>query len=73
MISIYKIEEKKVSPDENFKTGDERVSVEIRGLSTDEKPTELGSKTIDNGSVFIEMDTGSVYLYDLDSEEWNEV
>ena len=73
MISIYKIEQKKVTPSDNFKTGEERVSVELRGLSTDEKPTQLGSKAIDNGSVFIELNTGKVFLYDLDSEEWKEV
>ena len=73
MISIYKIESKKVTPSDNFKQSDERVSVEIRGLSTDEKPTEIGSKAIDNGSAFIEIDTGAVYLYDLSSEEWKEV
>lgn len=73
MISIYKIESKKVTPSDNFKQSDERVSVEIRGLSTDTKPTEIGSKAIDNGSVYICVDTGDVYLYDLEQEEWNEV
>ena len=73
MISLYKIESKKVSPSDNFKSDDERLSLEIRGLSSDEKPTEIGTKAIDNGSVFIEMDTGSVYLYDLENEEWKEV
>ena len=73
MISLYKIESKKVTPSDNFKSDDERVSLEIRGLSSDTKPTQIGSKPIDNGSVFIEMDTGTVYLYDLENQEWNEV
>ena len=73
MISIYKIEESKVSPSDNFKKNDERVSVEIRGLSTDDKPTSVGAKGIDNGSVYIELDTGKVFLYDLEQETWNEV
>ena len=73
MISLYKIESKKVTPSDNFKQGDERISLEIRGLFSDTKPTTIGSKPIDNGSVFIEMDTGTVYLYDLENQEWNEV
>lgn len=73
MISLYKIESKKVTPSDNYKASDERISVEIRGLSTDDKPTQIGSKAIDNGSVFIEMNTGKVYLYDLESQTWEEV
>ena len=73
MISLYKIESKKVTPSDNFKSDDERLSLEIRGLSSDTKPTRIGTKPIDNGSVFIEMDTGTVYLYDLENQEWNEV
>ena len=33
---------------------------EFRGLSTDEKPIER----IGNGSIFIEMDTGKVFIFD---------
>lgn len=33
---------------------------EFRGLSTDEKPVER----IGNGSVFIEIDTGKVFIFD---------
>lgn len=40
-------------------------SIEYRGLSTDDKPTPL-----DNGAVFLEMDTGDVYLYDKENNEW---
>ena len=36
------------------------------GLSTDTKPTD----GIDNGSRFIEMDTGKVYMYDAESGQW---
>lgn len=50
--------------------GEEEVSsVELRGLSTDEKPTT----GIENGSMFIEMDTGKIYLYDLENEQWREI
>ena len=33
---------------------------EFRGLSTDEKPIER----IGNGSIFIEIDTGKVFIFD---------
>lgn len=33
---------------------------EFRGLSTDEKPIER----VGNGSVFIELDTGKVFMFD---------
>lgn len=42
--------------------------LEIRGLSTDTKPTE----GVINGSIFIEMDTSKVYFYDLENEQWVE-
>lgn len=64
MITIQKIENKR-SVGEN-----EAINVELRGLSTDTKPTEISDKIIDNGSVFVEIDTGSIYFYDLENEEW---
>lgn len=67
MISLYKLENADLKPSGDY------LSVELRGLSTDEKPTEMNGKKIDNGSAFIEIDTGKVYLYDLENEEWNEV
>ena len=66
MITIQKIENKRTVG------GDEAVNVELRGLSTDEKPTEISDKIIDNGSLFIGMDTGKFYFYDLENEEWRE-
>ena len=42
--------------------------LELRGLSTDTKPTE----NISNGSVFIEMDTSKIYFYDAENKEWKE-
>lgn len=51
-------------------TGDGELSIcELRGLSTDEKPTT----GIDNGSTFIEIDTGKIYMYDLENEQWMEI
>lgn len=37
------------------------------GLSTDEKPS-----TALNGAAFVEMDTGKIYFYDVESETWLE-
>lgn len=47
----------------------DKQEVEYRGLSTDEKPTE----NVINGTIFIEIDTGKIYMYDLENEEWKEL
>ena len=67
MVSIYKRE--------NLKTINNEIAanMELRGLSTDEKPTEINNIIIDNGSMFIEIDTGKLFLYDLENEEWEEI
>lgn len=67
MISIFK--------NTNVRTtkNGEASSFELRGKSTDEKPTTINDKVIDNGSAFIEIDTGKVYLFDSENQEWNEV
>lgn len=36
------------------------------GLHDDEKPTE----GIYNGSAFLEMDTGAIYLWSQETQEW---
>ena len=41
---------------------------DLRGLSTDEKPTEK----IGNGSTFIEIDTSKIFFFDAESNEWVE-
>lgn len=41
-------------------------------LSTDTKPTEENYR-IGNGDLLLEIDTGSVFLYDADGQEWNQV
>ena len=45
--------------------------VELKGLSTDIKPTKVDGNTIDVNSLFFELDTGRVYYYD--GEIWKEV
>ena len=54
MISLYKIGKTNLLESKNF------ISVELRGLSTDSKPTEILDRKIENGSVFIEIDTDIV-------------
>lgn len=49
--------------------GDAREIREYRGLSTDTKPTENEC----NGSVFFEIDTSKVYMYDEASHQWREI
>lgn len=66
MITIYKTDIVKNTEDGQI------IYAELRGSSTETKPTTLGEKIIGNGSVFIETDTGAVYLYNEDNQEWNE-
>jgi hypothetical protein len=68
MISIS--EAKRIRED-----GDDKLTIlELRGLSTDTKPTdEVNNTKIDNGSIFIEIDTGKVYMFDLENEQWKEI
>ena len=43
------------------------------GLSTDTKPTQTYKNTqIQNGSSFVEMDTGTVFMYNEDGPAWIE-
>lgn len=44
-------------------------SCEMVGLSTDTKPTGV---SVGNGWSFIEMDTGKIYFYEAEDEEWLE-
>lgn len=59
---------------QKIRTNDEgrTMVAELRGLSTDTKPTTIGDITIDNGSVFIEIDTGKIFFYDIESQTWKE-
>lgn len=47
--------------------------VELRGLSTDTKPDKINGQDIENGSTFIEIDTGDIYFYDFDNKQWKKV
>lgn len=67
MVSIYKTD--------NIKNTEEGRIIygELRGLSTDTKPIQLGEDTIGNGSVFIEIDTQKLSFFDDASKTWKEV
>ena len=67
MISIYSLK------NSYFDGSDDKFVVELRGLSTDDKPTTINGYVIGNGSQFIEIDTGKIYLYNEESEEWGEI
>jgi len=43
--------------------------IEFAGLSTDDKP--LGNFA--TGSLFLEVDTGDVYAYDEENDEWDQI
>lgn len=62
MISIYNIRKNTL--------GEDTLQVELRGLSGDTKPTRLSDGAIENGSVFIEIDTQDIYIYDGENGEW---
>ena len=44
-------------------------TTEFYGKSTDTKPVD---SSVANGSVFVEMDTGKVYMFDAEDNEWIE-
>lgn len=67
MVTIYNIKKSEMI---NHPNGEVFYLLELRGLSTDEKPTTIKNGTIENGSVFIEIDTQDVYMYDGENEEW---
>ena len=67
MVTIYDSKNREVKGEV------EAINVELRGLSTDTKPTEVNEREVGNGSTFIEIDTGKIFFYDAENEEWKEV
>ena len=51
--------------EKNRVDNDYTFSAEYRGLSTDDKPTDAK-----NGELFLEMDTGNVYIFNEASHTW---
>lgn len=70
MVSIYDVKKSEMLTHPN---GEVFYLCELRGLSTDVKPTNINGGKIENGSSFIEIDTGDIYLYNLENEEWNNI
>lgn len=49
----------------------ESRTADFRGKSTDTKPTIAnGDKDIPNCSTYLEIDTGDLYFYDADTDNW---
>lgn len=67
MITIYKKNNAIVQ------TNQRPNEIELRGLSTDTKPTAQDNKDITNGTIFLEIDTGNIYLYNSESNQWEEI
>lgn len=44
--------------------------LEFRGLSTDEKPI---NEHVGNGSVFFEIDTSKVFMFNGETKSWDEI
>ena len=64
MVTLYK-------NDNVRKTTEGQITYcELRGPSTDTKPTEIDGYKIGNGSVFIETDTQNVYMFNEATQEW---
>jgi len=64
MVTIFKSDNVKATEEGQVFYG------ELRGMSTDTKPTKMGEKTIGNGSVFVEIDTQKLFFYDETSQTW---
>ena len=45
-------------------------SGDLRGLSTDTKPTTANGDDVSHGTTFIEFDTGDCYMYDKNTDSW---
>ena len=67
MITIYKDENNRLKYDDTY------TQLELRGLSDDNKPTQIDGRLLANGSSFVEIDTGDMYLYDLSNNAWNKI
>lgn len=54
----------------NKDNGVDYVKVEIEGLSTETKPTQVEGRPLWNGSTYFELDTRKVYFWSMLNEEW---
>ena len=58
-----------------IRTGGSSVdrSADIRGLSTDTKPTKANGDNVPHGSTFIEMNTGNCFMYNANNDTWYQI
>ena len=50
-----------------------RMPHEFFGLSSDAKPTtKMDDMKVTNGSIFVEIDTGKIYMFDEENAKWHE-
>lgn len=66
MVTLNKITKTRTENDKTY------IVCEIYGLSTDTKPTSFKEDKVDNGSVYIAIDTQDVYFYDLENTTWGD-
>lgn len=66
MVTLNKITKARTDETE----GKNYIVGEFYGLSTDEKPEIFEENYVDNGSVFVEIDTQNIAFYDLENETW---
>ena len=57
------------------RTGSSAVdrSADLRGISTDTKPTAANGDNVPHGSTWINMDDGSVFMYNKNNDTWYEM
>lgn len=67
MVTIYNINKVKKQG------GTIKFLVDLRGLSGDDKPTSIENGVVENGSTFIEIDSGDIYMFDFANQEWDKV
>ena len=45
-------------------------SADLRGLSTDTKPTAANGNDVPHGSTFLCMDSGEMWMYNKNNDTW---
>ena len=48
-------------------------SADLRGITTDTKPTAANGYDVPHGSTWINMDDGSTYMYNKNNDTWYEM
>lgn len=52
---------------------DNVITLELYGTSSDVKPMDMiDDRPVTNGSVFVEMDTKKVFIFDKEANRWRE-